>query len=274
MNTPAIFCMVVIGLSFSSCQKKFDPKSYAPAQTFGGYSNSDAVAQSNLVAYWGFENNLTDSISGTSATNFGMSYTTGIRGQALQGGLNDYALFTPTSAIKGLQSMTLSYWVNTPQNPNGTIEPICFANSTQFWGNFDMYFDHQHPDSTAFITHTFGTGGATENWITVTLNNVWGNWMHIAISYDMASSVFILYVNGVPYTTSKPTNFGPLNFSNFPAIVFGTMQFQTNPSLTTAATSQNWASYLTGSLDQVRIYNKALGASDIKALYQLENLGK
>jgi concanavalin A-like lectin/glucanase superfamily protein len=271
---PAMFCMVVIGLSFSACQKKFDPKSYAPEQTFNGYSSSNQVAQSNLVAYWGFEGNITDSISGTSATNYGMSYTTGIRGQALQGGLGNYALFTPTTAIKNLQSMTLAYWVNTGQNPNGIMDPVCFVNSTQFWGNLDMFFDGQTPTSSVFKIHLLNHSDG-DIWMTNwTLNNPWGNWIHVALSYDASSSVFVFFVNGVQFGTATQANLGPLNLSNFPAIVFGTVQFQTNPSLTTATTAQTWASYLTGALDQVRIYNKALGAADVKALYQLENLGK
>lgn len=267
--------VIVIGTSLNSCQKKFDPKSYAPAQTFNGYTSSNEVAKSSLIAYWGFEGTLTDSTSGTSATNFGTSFTTGIKGQALQGGLNNYALFTPTPAIKALQSMTLAYWVSTPQNTNGIMDPVCFANSTQFWSNVDMFFDGQTPSSAVFKIHVFGNGGASEAWMTNwTLNNPWGNWMHIVLTYDESSSKFIFYVNGVQFGSSVQPNFGPLNFSNFPAIVFGTVQFQTSPSLTSATTSQGWASYLTGALDQVRIYNKALGADDVKALYQLENLGK
>jgi hypothetical protein len=64
----------------------------------------------------------------------------------------------------------------------------------------------------------------------------------------------------------------------FPAtatkIVFGTEQFQCSPSLGTAGGSQSWASYLTGQMDEVRIYNKALSASELQALIVLEGKGK
>ncbi|WP_431212902.1 hypothetical protein ACQ86N_45875 [Puia sp. P3] len=44
--------------------------------------------------------------------------------------------------------------------------------------------------------------------------------------------------------------------------------------MTSGASSQSWASFLLGTMDEVRIYNKALSGGDVKALFQLENLGK
>jgi hypothetical protein len=67
---------------------------------------------------------------------------------------------------------------------------------------------------------------------------------------------------------------GNLTFQNATALIFGTMQFNATPSLGTAGGAQPWASYVPGAIDEVRIYNKALVAADIKALYQLEKLGK
>ena len=65
--------MAVGALAFSlfmlSCQKKFDPASYAPAESFGGFASSDAIEPSSLVAHFAFENTLIDSVSKTSATN-------------------------------------------------------------------------------------------------------------------------------------------------------------------------------------------------------------
>jgi hypothetical protein len=57
-------------------------------------------------------------------------------------------------------------------------------------------------------------------------------------------------------------------------MIFGTVQFQTVPSQTSATGSQPWASYLTGQLDEVRIYNKALTDAEVNALVKLEGRGK
>ncbi|MFT3932578.1 MAG: LamG domain-containing protein [Chitinophagaceae bacterium] len=271
----ALLAVAVCGLLFSSCQKKFDTSSYAPVQTFGGYGTSADVAKSNLVAYFAFDNSLIDSISKTSLTNAGTSFSTGVKGNSMQVGANHYATFVPTAAIKGLQNISIAYWVNTPINTAGIQTPVSFVNSTQFWGNLDMFFDGQTATSSVFKMHVFGSAGAKEAWLTSwSLTNPWSTWTHIALTYDMASTTFTFYVNGTAVGTSVQSGFGALNFANFPAIVFGTVQFQTTPSMTSGATAQSWASYVLGNIDQVRIYDKALPASDVKALYQLENLGK
>ena len=85
--------------------------------------------------------------------------------------------------------------------------------------------------------------------------------------------MFTFYVNGTQIGNSTQANFGNLNFANFPAIVLGTSQFQTVPSLTSGATAQPWASYLLGLMDELRIYNKALSGTEVRSLYQLENYG-
>jgi len=272
---PVTCLLAVFTLAMVSCQKKFDPKSYAPKQTFGGYAASNEVAAADLVAHFAFEGNLVDSVSNTSATNSGTSNSTGIKGQGMAIGLGNYAVFTPTTAIKSLQSMTIAYWINTTINTTGIQTPVDFVNAGQFWGNFDMFFDGQSDASSVFKMHLFGNGGASEAWLTGwSLTSPWGKWIHIALTYDMASEKFSFYVNGALVGTSTQTGFGAPNFANVPAIVLGTVQFQTTPSMTSATDAQGWASFVLGTMDELRIYKKALTTEDVKALYNLENLGK
>jgi hypothetical protein len=258
-----------------SCQKKFDPNSYKPSESFGGYSASSQIATSNLVAYFGFEGSLIDSVSGTQGTASGTTYGTGIIGQGLAIGVNNYATFAMTSALQGVQSATVSYWVNTTENTTGIQEPICFVNATQFWSNFETFFDGQSATGATMKIHCFGNGGSSEEWLTNwTLANPWSVWNHIVVTYDESSTTFTLYVNGTAKGSATATGFGALNMANTNTIVFGTTQFETTPSLTSGATSQSWASFVLGTMDEVRIYNTALSASDIAALYKLELLGR
>ena len=90
----------------------------------------------------------------------------------------------------------------------------------------------------------------------------------------MTSGTFAFYVNGALLGSVINKNFGALNFSSSPAIVLGTTQLMTNPLLTSGGGPQSWTSFVLGTMDELRIYKKALGADDIKALYNLENLGK
>jgi Concanavalin A-like lectin/glucanases superfamily len=270
---PSILYVAAVSLLISSCQKSFDPKSYAPVQTFGGYATSSEIAPTNLAGYWAFDGNLVDSVSNTSGTNSGTSFTTGVKGQAMQGANNAYVLFNTTDAIKNLKAFTIAYWVNEPQNTAGIVGMVNLSDTVGFWGNIDMFFENgSTPTNALFKTHIFSNG--SDAWLgSYDVANGFNAWVHFAVTYD-GDSTFNVYVNGTALATSVQSGYGQLSFADSGPMVFGTVQFQTTPSLTSGSDSQPWASFMTGALDQVRIYNKALPDTDIKALYQLENLGR
>src|SRR5215217_8336501 len=86
-------------VGLSSCQKEFDPSSYAPPLNIGGYTSSKEIASSNLVAYWAFDGNLLDSVSNTAGVNTGTAFSPGNKGQALQGAPNSYVTTTPAPTV-------------------------------------------------------------------------------------------------------------------------------------------------------------------------------
>jgi len=104
--------------------------------------------------------------------------------------------------------------------------------------------------------------------------NPWNTWIQVVVTYDDSAGKITVYYNGAAAGNNTPANFTPLNWSAAANMVFGTLQFQTTPSLTSATGSQGWASYLTGTLDQVRFYNEVLSSTQISALYNLELLGR
>ena len=274
INIKQLFALAVTGLLLGSCYQKFDPASYAPPLNIGGYSSSKQIAPANLVGFWAFNGSLIDSVSNTSGVNTGTSFSPGFKDQGLQGGNKSYVLFTPGSAITGMHSFTIAYWVNSPVNTSGIVGLVNLSNTTGFWGNIDMFFENGSTlDAAKFRAHI--TNGATDTWVTKDgLPNIFTKWTHFALSYDAASETFKLYVNGSLIVTQLQKGFGPINFTNCGKMVFGTVQFQTTPSLTSGATSQDWASYLAGQLDEVRIYNKAISDSEVSALVLLEGRGK
>jgi hypothetical protein len=56
-------------------------------------------------------------------------------------------------------------------------------------------------------------------------------------------------------------------------MVLGAVQFQTTPSLTNHGI-EPWANWLTGSIDELRIYNAALTPTEVGALVVLQGKGK
>ncbi|MBN8720062.1 Concanavalin A-like lectin/glucanases superfamily protein [Hydrobacter penzbergensis] len=275
INRQLLFSLIAgSSMLLSSCYKKFDPSSYAPALSIGGYTSAKSIAPGNLVGYWSFDNNVTDSVTNTAGTNVGVGFVNGIKGSAMQGGNNKYVLFNPGSGIQNLQSFTVTSWVNSPQNTNGIAGILDIANTNSFWGNLTIFFENGGTATNANLKVHVNNNGK-DAWLgNYNITNAWNVWMNIAVSYDAASSTFKVFVNGSKIATQVVANFGPLQFQNATKMVFGTVQFQTTPSLTSATGSQPWASFMTGQLDEVRIYNKALAETDINALVKLEGRGK
>jgi len=273
---------IVIVFTISACHKGFDPKTYAPNKplpTFGGYSSSKDIESASLVAYWPFSGSLKDSLSSTTGVATGTSFTGGVVGQALQGANNGYVVTNTPATVKALHSFTISTWVNMPQNTTGAIGILGVAHSQNFWGNFDIFFDNGSTATTGVLkVHAFNKSASTSGndaWLGgYTVTNPWNVWVNILVTYDDNASTFVVYYDGAQAGTNTAAGFAPLDWSAANQMVFGTLQFQTTPSLTSATTAQGWAGYLTGALDQVRIYNKVLSATEASALYHLEKLGR
>ncbi len=267
-------------LTLASCQKSFDPKSYAPKKplpTFGGYGSSNEIEADSLVAYWNFSGTLTDSISklpgkASGAATFG----SGISGQAFQGSANNsYAICGAAPALATLQKFTVSVWVNTTPPTTGLLDYFTLANTDEFWGNIEMFFDNGSDNTDAHVRIHMSQNG-NDNTFAAEVPGCCGAWVNLIFSYN-TSGACTLYLNGKSVATGTAGNLtGPLAFQNVGDVVFGCTQFMTTPAENAAAggTTQPWAAYLPGKIDQVRVYNKVLSSNEASALYNLENLGR
>lgn len=282
--------LVIATLSdLSGCTKAKYDDDYAkgdPPPIAGGYVNSREVASSNLVAYWAFNGGFVDSVGGLTGTNAGTTFTTGQKGQALQVGDSSYYLFdNPGTVIPKLASYTVSFWMNAPQNTSYGYGIFSLNNPDDFWGSLDIYLDNgSTADAAVFRVH-MNNANATNSgqFLGLKINDAWNHWVHMAVTYDSSTTTttsnFNIYQNGTSVFSTlikngDSTNFGSLKFPNPTKMVIGTWQFQTKPSLTSSATSQPWAGSYGGALDEFRIYNKALTALEISALFKLEKQGR
>jgi hypothetical protein len=271
-----VVLITVTAASFllSACYKKFDPKTYAPALNIGGFTSAKEIAPANLIGYWAFNGSYVDSVSGTAGTNKGTSFSGGIKGQAMQGALNSYVLFNPGTSIKTMSSFTITYWVNSPAPSTGIIGLVNLAKTDAFWGNINMFFENGGTNTDGKFRANIHNG-TTDSWVAKDgIQNLFGVWTNLALSYNAGTSTFKLYKDGALISTNVAAGFGNLAFTNIGQIVFGCVHFQTIPSQTTGSGSQPWASYLTGQLDEVRIYNKALSDTEVNSLVKLEGRGK
>jgi hypothetical protein len=187
------------------------------------------------------------------------------------------------------------------------------VNSTGFWGNLHVNLEPFRslgpsilPNTDTLlmkieITNTTAGVVWVNQFPTVFLTNAVSKWIHVGITYDGATGRFTTYQNGVQTgTNSLGAAYGPFNgtvilyandpgsatninnapiygnllFQNATALVIGTWQLSTTPSLTTGAGAQAWATNYGGGLDELRIWNKALVAAEINSLYLLEKAGR
>ena len=108
--------------------------------------SSSQIAPTNLVAYWNFNaDNLLDSVSNTTGTNAGMTFTEGLKGKALTGNPDAtkkaYATAVASTAVRTMTQYTVSCWVNTPQN-TGATGIFSLGDTQGFWGNINLFFEN------------------------------------------------------------------------------------------------------------------------------------
>ena len=288
--TIATLAAAAVAIPFvSSCKDDPEPE---PPIGGGGYTSSDEVAADNLVAKFSFEGNMDDAkgnITGGSSEN--VSFGAGAKGQAFQGAANGYALYSSvSSAISGLQSVTVSTWVKTSAHTSGAESWFQLLNDSNWIGNMFILQESGTPgnDSTRikFTVNNWNAPAWKEQWMDLSGTNrmVIGDdmWHHVVCSYDAASSMAAFYVDGVKMNLpdgvtkrygSDPTaggeGLGALSFKNATRFVFGCYK-QSLPG----GTPDGWMMNYDGGLDEFRMYNKALADADVKALYDLEKVGK
>lgn len=229
------------------------------------------------IFYMPLDDEVLELISITQGTVAGSpSFVPGKVGKALRFDATNkaYMLF-PSDAVSAVNSFSVSFWTHpefVDSDNDGGIDGILglanFSNITGFWGNLDWFVENGSNPSAALIKAHITNGNGGETWMEVPgVTNFFGAWTHHVLTYDATAEEFVYYIDAVPVATVAAGWDGPLAFANGGPMVFGTVHFMTNPSLTTGSGAQGWASYLTGSLDEIRIFEKGLSQAEVEQIY-------
>jgi hypothetical protein len=105
--------------------------------------------------------------------------------------------------------------------------------------------------------------------------------VHVVVRYDGTTSNIDIYANGIRVSNNnfrKRTRGNP-SVDMGPIITVPPVQavigaFPNSSSGFANSPTQSWQKYMTGSLDELRVYTKALTDDEILALYQLEKAGR
>lgn len=217
----------------------------------------------NLVHWWQADGNGNDSAyTNTAALLNGTDFTTGKIAQAFSFDGVDDAISVPASTSLDVGSaggFTVEFWFNPalvdgwrpliewndpsrpiPYGVHLWIDQVAWANAGSFWANI------------------VDTSGGTHGVNSGTIYQFAGVFRHVALSYDQATGIAALYLNGVVVGLQNVGTFVPQ--TSFP--------FYLGHRPTAGG------SYYQGLLDEIGIYNRALTPAEVLAIYESGTMGK
>lgn len=216
--------------------------------------------------------NVSDEISTNPALKCPLTLTDGVTGKALQGADGKAVTYINANDFKSATSFTVAFWVK--QSVNSRTEfYFGIKDDRDYWHNSAMFMLVEH-------------GTATETTLKIALMDQWlewpdankfprplldGNWHHFAAAYDETTSKMTWYFDGavVPApagatnVTKNGAPRGAVDFSTINNLIVGGW----NKHAGLPGVTDDWVKSFTGAMDQFRLYNKALSASEIQALF-------
>ncbi len=209
-----------------------------------------------LVGYWSFNDGTstlatdfsghgnTGTLTGSGGSNNLPQWLGGKQGKGLNFDGSDDMVSAGTSASLEVQSHTLSAWVNGADFscPSGTCIIASKSGSIGSggveWGIRDSVL--------ALAYYDGGVRGWYQDSTTLSLNT----WYHVVIAWNQSAGEVKFYVNGT-LSSTVPTTSGTISYAGDTFVIGKQSQ---NP-------------FWSGNLDDLRIYNRVLGATEITALY-------
>lgn len=283
-----------IGLSFasfmlSSCEKTDNPNDLPdvnPADYAGkvdGYSSADQIYPSNLVAYWNFDDNKNETKTSSAPTQtLNDTYITGVKGKAIKltAGYLYYAKQFDAFKTDAIKSFTISVWIQILNNGSKKTMLMQFARPTVFDGSLDFRLNTGNYAATVTDKLSVGPrfttlGGGSQDNLNATLNPKIGAdvWTHLVLTYDGNTGIFKEWANGVDIGSYNSRGTGNNVFKSYEP---GEFIIGANYNLIPGKTINSDTAFglMTGSIDELRVYNTVIPDAHIKALYALGLAGK
>lgn len=234
---------------FTGCKKKND----TPAET--------STLNDGLVAHYTFNGNANDATSNNNhGVVSGATLATDRFGNSNQSylfdGNGDFININNSTSLDLKESFSISAWIN----PSNYYLPgiIVWNGDAAFAKDpFILYFSDRPGYSSIGLRKDAGAG--------TTINEVFapsyvlfsGVWTHIAGTANATTKQMKLYINGELVKTTGFTDMG---------IGYSTAGFRT--MLGAAESSAGIDTYFSGKMDEVRIYNRELTASEVNQIFK------
>jgi hypothetical protein len=230
----------------------------AAPPTEGGEPDADGgdPLAVGLVAYYRFdETGGTTSADATghghTAMMNGATFAAGLDGNAAtMSGSAQYVSF-PSSIVAGLTSFSFALWAKVSAAPDGGA-PV-WTRIFDFGTGTSVYMFLTPNSTNSTLRYATTTGGNTQEQRLDAPPLPTGAWEHVAIT--LAGTTGTLYVNGVQAMQNTAMTLNPSSLGTTTQVWVGRSEFAMDP-------------YLTGQVDNFRIYSRALSPSEVMRLVQ------
>jgi prepilin-type N-terminal cleavage/methylation domain-containing protein len=210
-----------------------------------------------MVGYWTFDEgagttaNDSSGYGNTGTLQNAPTWTSGPTGDALTfNGTNQYVLVPEVPLFEISTSWTVSAWFQLTSLPaSGNFYSIVSRDDSNGDSNYNLIVDNGHFGAGSGVVVNFNpTSGGNQYAKYVTALST-GVWYHLSGIYDSSAQTLTLYLNGSNVTRASVAGFSPDTGSG--------------PGLGIATEDGSFpAQYFPGTIDDVRIYNRALSDSE------------
>jgi hypothetical protein len=283
-NINRLFAIIgLVAIAGAGCQKMERPK-------LGDYPPDTNPPDGPLRFYVAFDGtttnklmNAVDSIKAAFPSDNPFNSIDGVHRKAVQGTGAKAIKYPSANDFAGAKSFTIAFWEKNSVPTGGNPQFLFSLASKDFWHQSALFclIDHDGAGSTS--SEAVVKFAIQDNWFEFTGNggtvkmpgNLLNNqWHHMAFVYDQTTSKVSYYVDGklvaglpASLTDLKKNGnpYGAIDFANTYGFVLG--GWNKNADLGNGAPTDGWITPWQGGLDQFRLYNKALNASEITALF-------
>lgn len=199
---------------------------------------------------------------------------TGIHGTSLNGTSGAAVQYINANDFSASTSFTVAFWEKNTVPTGGKAQFAFTLPDKDYWASAAMFilFDHTGSNATtdSAVVKFYINDNSGDHWFElVNTDRVSGiydnNWHHLAFAYDETTSNMKVYKDGSLYRTLSWAGHGAIHLT--PSSVFNLVVGGMNKHVSLPGPTDDWMESWKGGLDQFRLYNKALNASEVQALF-------
>jgi beta-lactam-binding protein with PASTA domain len=219
----------------------------------------------SLVAHWEFDEGAGTTAYDSAGDNDGTlvngpTWTTGVLDGALDfDGVDDYVNVGQPESLQNMGKGSIVLWFKPDVTIDNTLDTyLSLFEKNRYGAAYDgdttlAFTRHSGDQGRLSIDITNDTGG---QFIVYSDNSLWpgGAWQHVAATWDNATGVIRMFINGVEQID---------RIDDFTGITMSAAR-----DVTMGGNSEKTMYWWEGAIDEVRVYNRALSAEEIQHLYE------